>query len=100
MSFLHESGLFLKAILNGGLFTVAFLFFAAFHWVVLIKNLCKAKTSSPVPFVGGVCGMLAVLVSGLPEARHLWWIPYLLDPASVWLVVETLVRTFLNRSKK
>ena len=56
----------------------------------------------PSSFTGQAfkCGMFAVLVSGVPEAEHLWWIPYLLDPASVWLVVETTVRAFLRRSQK
>lgn len=61
-----------------------------FNWRFFFKKLRQGDDRiSPVPWVGGLAGALALFLCPLEGAFDFWWVPFCLDfgciPNSLWL---------------
>ena len=72
----------------GGLLSIGFVFFSIGNWYCLFSG------KSLLPFIGGFLGFLAFLLSGVPGAVRLCWVPLLLDPGSAFMVCGGLYYHF------
>jgi hypothetical protein len=63
---------------------VLFLHVSSFNgWVAWSRYVARRPSPSWIPFVGGVCGVVACLAAPVAPVRWLWWAPLLLDWGSV-----------------
>lgn len=63
---------------------------AVYNWRFFLHKIRKGDDRmSPVPWVGGFAGMLALWLCPLESAFNFWWVPFCLDfgciPNSLWL---------------
>lgn len=61
-----------------------------FNWRVFFQKIGQGDTRmSPVPWVAGFIGLLALWLCPIPEAFSYWWLPFCIDfgciPNSLWL---------------
>jgi hypothetical protein len=76
------------------LFITAAFFSAAFvvgNWHRLLIWLIRRKGSSGVPVLGGALLALAIAIAPGQSIRSLWWLPLVLDPGCILLVVTTVI---------
>ena len=66
--------------------------FVAVNWAMLVQHLRTDRHASSIPLIGGL--LLAVAVARVPRpAIQVWfWIPLVLDPACVPLLIALLWR--------
>jgi hypothetical protein len=74
--------LFLVAAFLGAVFVVA-------NWHGLLAWLIKRRGTSAVPVIGGAFLALAMAIAPGPSARSLWWLPLVLDPGCLLLLVTS-----------
>ena len=74
--------LFFAAAFFGATFVVA-------NWHGLLAWLIKRKRSSAIPLLGGALLAFAIVVAPGQSVRWLWWLPLILDPGCLLLLVTT-----------
>lgn len=74
------------------------------NWSLLVRYLRGGARSSLVPFVGGFFGVGAALLSSDPAVRRYWWVPLIVDPGSIpivlWTIFGLLRRTGAQRTER
>lgn len=69
-------------------------------WSVHVR---KQSTASWIPLLGGVFGTISLAVLPLPEFKHFWWLPLLLDYGCLPGLTQTVffhsTRVFKERSR-
>lgn len=72
-------------------------FAAVFVWLVILnasvfweRHVCKKKSPSWIPLLGGVSGVMCCLILPVPSLKAVWWIPLILDLGSVPGLVYTI----------
>jgi hypothetical protein len=68
-------------------FLVAFCWIAIANWILLLRWLLYKKRGSTIPFLGGAFGVAAVLATPIKDFLWLWWVPLIVDPASLPMVL-------------
>lgn len=53
----------------------------------ILDFVLRRKTSSLIPFVGGVIGAIGILIFPNPQIHFYWWLPLVLDPGCCYLLV-------------
>jgi len=71
-----------------GLLAILALGTLATNYIVVIRRLFLKTSESWIPFVGGVVGCIALLITPSQVVRGYWWIPIILDP-TYWGIVLT-----------
>lgn len=90
-----------ETIYGGGLFSVAFIVFAGAQWIWIIRFLLGNKKSHLfIPLIGGISGCLAIVGSGVPEAQKFWWIPFVMNPGSLWMIGGGIYYEIIFRVRK
>ena len=94
----HFFQVFSKIFYGSGLLSVAFLAIIFVQWIWVIRGWLGLKAQSLIPLVGGVIGCLAIYTSHVTEARHLWWIPFILDPGSALMLLNGIYHSMGRKS--
>ena len=68
-------------------------------WMILRFYLYK-KRGSTVPLIGGLFGFFAICFAPSDTLKHYWWIPFVLDPGSLLLLIDTIVLVVTGKYKK
>ena len=61
------------------------------NWRVLLAWLIRRKHSSTIPVFGGGLLAGAIALSPGPALRPLWWLPLILDPGCLPLLLTTSI---------
>ena len=56
----------------------------------------KQDVHAPSPLLGGIFGAIALLIIPLPGFSKWWWIPFVIDPGSAFLVLSVLNTYFFH----
>jgi TRAP-type C4-dicarboxylate transport system permease small subunit len=70
------------------------------NWKIVISYVTTKKGATFIPLFGGICGCLGLLACPNPTAFKLWWLPLLVDPGSVFMVVTYLIHIIRLQFKK
>lgn len=73
----------------GALLIALFVWMSICNWRILLLYILYKRRSSLAPFVGGLVGMAGFLVMPFEAAATLWWVPLVLDPGCVPVLVWT-----------
>jgi len=64
------------------------------NWAVFVNNhILKRQWTSAVPFVGGVCAGIGMLLLPIPNVWKLAWLPLLLDWGSLPVIVAAVLES-------
>jgi hypothetical protein len=88
---------FWDALMHGGLASIGFAFFSIWNWSQAIRGWSGKKGKSLFPIVGGLLGCLGIWLSGVPGSKKLCWIPFLIDPGSILMVVDGVYQRVKRR---
>jgi hypothetical protein len=88
---------FCEAMYGGGLLSVAFIGLSAMQWIWVVRGWCGRASKSLVPLIGGLLGCFAVLLSGVSEAKRLWWVPFMIDPGSLLMICNAVLHAIKKR---
>ena len=83
-------------ILTGILFLTC-LWLSACNWTVVLRYWLTKKHSSLAPFIGGVCGAIAVYIMPVDHVKKWVWLPLFVDVGCVPLLVFTLCFFYKQR---
>ncbi len=59
--------------------------------LIVLLWLLKRRRASLIPIVGGLAGAAGLLLSPLGALHKWWWVPPVVDPGTLPLVVPTVV---------
>lgn len=77
-----------------------FLLLSIGNTAILIANFRDGKHRSLFGIAGGICGMLACLVCPFRWVKDLWWVPLILDPGSLPMIVWAQIRDARERTRQ
>ena len=66
---------------------------AALFWQGVVR---RRKTSSVIPLIGGIFGVLALLSMPIQGVRWHWWLPLLLDWGGLPVILLSVLYSFLS----
>lgn len=87
---------FARGIVYGcalGILSLVLVVMNADHFVKLFKASTpeeEADVHTAIPLLGGILGAIALRVLPIPGLANWWWIPFILDPGSAFLVLGVL----------
>jgi hypothetical protein len=90
------STVFFDALYGGGLLSLAFLILSGVQWFWVVRGWMGGKPKSLIPFVGGILGCLGIFLSGVPGSISFCWLPFIIDPGSIWMI-GTAIRKTANK---
>jgi uncharacterized membrane protein HdeD (DUF308 family) len=68
---------------------VVFVFVTAGNLAIVYRWFVLRRHGALVPFIGGAAGAIACFLLPADSVRHCWFIPLLVDPGAVPLIVIT-----------
>ncbi len=70
------------------------------NYVIIAIGLLRERGPSMIPIIGGVCGTLGLILLPIPEVHRYFWIPFLIDPWSVFMLRVVLAYWLLPKKGK
>jgi hypothetical protein len=77
---------------------IAALLFALFIWLATMNAMVfwntfihRKKTSSWIPIIGGIFGMLSLIIVPIASAKRWWWLPLVVDWGSIPGILVSII---------
>jgi hypothetical protein len=68
-------------------------------WIILRFYIC-GKRGSTFPLLGGLIGFFGICLAPSDTIKSYWWVPFVLDPGSLLLLLHTIVSVITGKYKK
>lgn len=69
------------------------------NYSLVISSVVWKRKGSGVPFIAGISGALALALSDLGALKYFWWVPPILDPYGLPMLVFIALEHFRNRKR-
>jgi len=93
-------------LITGLVWVVCLLLFGLFvcaavgNWWLIFSHLIHGTKGSMVPFIGGLCGCLAVLMAPVELSwKWCWWIPLVADPGFSYMLLSVPLEVLDRRDR-
>ncbi len=80
--------------------------FLVFAWIafsnlwIILRFYLYGKRGSMFPLIGGLMGVFGICFAPSDTLKHYWWVPLVLDPGSLFMILYTIMFVVTGKYKK